>query len=120
MTTDAERLQGIARAAVDLVPNDSVVGLGTGRAANEFIHALGERCRQGLRVRGVATSEQSAALARQLGISLVELDAVDSIEIDVDGADEVDPECNVIKGYGGALLREKIVASLSKQVVILA
>jgi ribose 5-phosphate isomerase A len=75
--------------------------------------------RAGLRVRGVPTSEASAELARRLGIPLVSLDDVEQIDIDIDGADEVDPECNLIKGLGGALLRERIVAAASRQVVIL-
>lgn len=97
----------------------SVVGLGTGRAATAFVRALGERVRSGFRVRGVATSETTAALARELGIEVVEIDDVGAIDVTVDGADEVDPQLNLIKGYGGALLREKIVAAASKRLIIL-
>lgn len=112
-------LSEIVERALQLVPDGSVVGLGSGRAASAFILALGVRVRQGLRVRGVPTSQASADLATQAGIPLVDLADVESIDIDVDGADEVDPQCNLIKGLGGALLREKIVAADSRQVVIL-
>ena len=105
--------------ALDHVPDGSVVGLGTGRAATAFVHALAERVRGGLRVRAVPTSEATAALAQSLGIELVSIDDVHAIDVTVDGADEVDPALNLIKGYGGALLREKIVATASNKVLIL-
>lgn len=108
-----------ARRALELVSDGSVIGLGTGHAATGFIVALGDRVRHGLRVRGVATSETTANLARQLGIPLTTLDEVDAIDVDVDGADEVDPRLDLIKGYGGALVREKIVAAAARRVVIL-
>lgn len=104
---------------MEFVPDGSIVGLGSGRAATEFIRVLGERVQRGFRVRGVATSEASAKLARDLKIPLLEMADVDTIDIDVDGADEVDPRCDLIKGLGGALVRERIVAAASKQVVIL-
>jgi len=103
--------------ALGSIHEGSVVGLGTGRAATEFVRALGK---SGLRIRGVATSETTAALARELGIELANVDEIAGIDVTVDGADEFDPELNLIKGYGGALLREKIVASLSKVLIILA
>jgi ribose 5-phosphate isomerase A len=92
------------------------VGLGTGRAASAFIRALGER---GPKVRGVPTSRASAELAHALGIEVVALDGRGTIDVDVDGADEVDPRLNLVKGWGGALVREKIVACASRKVVIL-
>jgi len=119
MASDPHELRAIAERALEMIPEDAVVGLGTGHAATAFIHALGERVRQGLRVRGVPTSQTSADLARQLGIPLTTLEEIDAIDVDVDGADEVDPHCNLIKGYGGALVREKIVAAASRRVVIL-
>src|SRR5262249_846330 len=88
-------------------------------AATAFILALGERVRLGLRIHGVPTSQTSAELARQLGIPLTTLDEVEAIDVDFDGADEVDSHCNLIKGYGGGLVREKIVAAASQRVVIL-
>jgi ribose 5-phosphate isomerase A len=109
----------IAQKAVDLITPNSVVGLGTGSAATQFIHALGERVKAGLPVRGIPTSDASAELARQLGIPLITFDDVAAIDVCVDGADEVDPAGDLIKGYGGALLREKVVAAFSRKLVIL-
>ncbi len=99
-------------------PGGTLIGLGSGRAAAAFVRALGARVRQGLAVRGVPTSEPTAALARAEGIPLVPLDRT-PLELTVDGADEVDPELNLIKGYGGALVRERIVAAASRRQVIL-
>jgi ribose 5-phosphate isomerase A len=106
--------------ALERVPRDGVVGLGTGSTAERFLRALGERVRDGLKVRGVATSLRTEALARELGIPLVSLDDVESLDLAVDGADEIDPRLNLLKGFGGALVREKIVAAASKRVLILA
>jgi ribose 5-phosphate isomerase A len=119
MASDPQELRAIAERALEMISDGAVVGLGSGRAATAFIHALGDRVRQGLRVRGIPTSQASADLARQLGIPLTTLADIDTIDVDVDGADEVDPHCNLIKGYGGALVREKIVASAARRVVIL-
>ncbi len=98
-----------------------VLGLGSGRASLSFVRSLGSRVAQGLSVAGVPTSAETAALAVELGIPLVSLAELGSrpIDLTVDGADEVDPELNLIKGYGRALVREKIIASSSKRVVIL-
>lgn len=112
----------IAQRALDMIQSGQVVGLGSGRAATEFIIALGERVREGLSICGVPTSEATADLARKLGIplaSLGDLEGLQPIDIDVDGADEVDPQLNLIKGLGGALVREKIVAAASRKLVIL-
>jgi ribose 5-phosphate isomerase A len=109
----------IANAALETIPDGSVVGLGSGRAATAFVRALGQRVRGGLRVRGVATSQATADLAAQLVIPLASLDEVEAIDVAVDGADEVDPKLNLIKGLGGALVREKIVASACRRLVIL-
>jgi ribose 5-phosphate isomerase A len=112
-------LDAIARRALDFVTDRTVVGLGSGRAAAAFVRALGERVRQGLQVRGVPTSEGTADIARASGVELTSLDEVDSLALTVDGADEVDPHLDLIKGYGHALVREKIVAAASQRVVIL-
>jgi ribose 5-phosphate isomerase A len=109
----------VAAKALEFVPAGGVIGLGSGRAATAFIHALGERVRAGASIRGVPTSEASAALARQLGIPLATPGEVAEIDVDVDGADEVDAWGNIIKGRGGALVREAIVAGMARQVVIL-
>jgi ribose 5-phosphate isomerase A len=110
-------LDALAAQALNLVRAGTVVGLGTGRAATAFIHALAGRVRDGLRVKAVPTSDETAGLARELGIPLVGLEA--ELDLTVDGADEVDPELNLIKGYGGALVRERIVAAASTRQVIL-
>jgi ribose 5-phosphate isomerase A len=102
-----------------MIQDGQVIGLGSGRAATAFVHALGKRVQEGLRVRGVPTSQATASLATQLGIPLTTLDEIESIDVDVDGADEVDPQLNLIKGLGGALVREKIVATASRRLVIL-
>lgn len=108
-----------AETAMDFVEDGFTLGLGTGRAASAFVRALGERVRSGLGVRCVPTSNATAELARECGIPLVGLDDVESIDLTVDGADEVDPARNLIKGYGAALVREKVVASASQRLVIL-
>jgi len=112
-------LQPVARRAAELIEPGSVVGLGTGRAATAFLEALAERHRAGLDVRGIATSKVTAERAAALGLPLTSLDEVESIDIAIDGADEVDPHLDLIKGMGGALVREKIVASAARKFVIL-
>jgi ribose 5-phosphate isomerase A len=112
-------LDAIARRALEWVANGAVVGLGTGHAATAFIHELAMRLRKGLRVRGIPTSQASADLAIKLGIPLTTLEQSPSIDVDVDGADEVDPQGNLIKGYGGALVRERIVAASARRFVVL-
>ena len=119
MAAELSDLKAIAERALERIPNGSVVGLGTGRAATAFIQLLGERVKNGLSVRGVPTSRGSAHLATQLGIKLTSFDEIDGIDVDVDGADEVDPNLDLIKGYGRALVREKIVAASSRRLVIL-
>jgi ribose 5-phosphate isomerase A len=119
MAEPSPELLGIATRAADMVQDGSVLGLGTGRAATAFLHILAQRIQAGLRVRGVPTSEASADLALELGIPLSGLEDTEVLDLDVDGADEVDPQGNLIKGYGGALLREKIVAMASRRLVIL-
>jgi ribose 5-phosphate isomerase A len=110
----------IIERVLELVPNDSRLGLGSGRAAQAFVKALGERLRNGrLRVHGVPTSEETASLARQEGIPLLTLAEAGILDLTVDGADEVDPNLDLIKGYGRALVREKVVAASSRRLVIL-
>ena len=105
--------------AAEMVESGMVVGLGTGRAASMFVRALAVRVAKGLDVRGVPTSKKTEALARELAIPLTSLEEVDRVDIDIDGADEVSPELDLIKGHGGALLRERIVASFSSRFVVL-
>jgi ribose 5-phosphate isomerase A len=106
--------------ALGLVPNRSVIGLGSGRAALAFVARLGERVRTGqLNVRGVPTSIETAHAAEENGIQLAELSEVNELDLTVDGADEVDSHLDLIKGYGRALVREKVVAASSRMLVIL-
>ena len=105
--------------ALDFVEDGQTLGLGTGRAATAFVRALGARVKQGLRVRGVPTSEATAAVARELDIPLLTLEEAGTLDVTFDGADEVDPSLELIKGYGGALVREKVVAASSNKLVIL-
>ena len=109
----------IIERALELVPNDSRIGLGSGRAARSFVKALGERVRkEALRVQGVPTSEETAALAGEEGIPLLTLAEAGILDLTVDGADEVDPNLDLIKGYGRAFVREKIVAASSRRLII--
>jgi len=110
-----------AAVAVEYVNSDSVIGLGTGSTSIHFLRMLGERIKDGTLsgVSGIPTSEGAAAYAHQFGIPLTTLEDHPELVLTIDGADEVDPELNVIKGGGGALLREKIVAQASKRLVII-
>jgi ribose 5-phosphate isomerase A len=108
------------RAATKLVNDGDIVGLGTGSTAYFAVIALGERVKAGLKITGIPTSNATAELARKVGIPLTTLDQHPAIDIDIDGADEVDPHLNLIKGGGGALLREKVIAAASKKFVVVA
>jgi ribose 5-phosphate isomerase A len=116
---DGLKRQAAAR-ALDYVTDGMKLGLGTGSTAKHFVELLGERVRGGLRVVGVPTSEVTRADAVRCGIALTTLDEVDRLDLTVDGADEIDPSLNVIKGGGGALLREKIVAAASDRMIVIA
>ena len=117
MANEAEK-EAAARASLKYVRDGLIVGLGTGSTARIAIRYLGERVRDGLKIRGIPTSIASRDLAVQLGIPLTNFDAVQEIDVTIDGADEFDPALNLIKGGGGAMLREKIVASATKKLVI--
>ena len=119
MNKDLEK-ETAARAAVELVRDGQIVGLGTGSTAAYAVRFLGERVQAGLRIRGIPTSVNTKELAASLGIPLTTLEEFQQIDITIDGADEVDPELRLIKGGGGALLREKIVASVTRQFVVIA
>jgi ribose 5-phosphate isomerase A len=108
-----------AALGIAAVSNGMVVGLGTGSTAEQAVRLLGERVAAGLRIQGVPTSEATARLATEVGIPLVDFEAIWGIDVTLDGADEVDPDLNLIKGGGGALLREKIVAAASKEFIVL-
>jgi ribose 5-phosphate isomerase A len=110
----------LAAKALELIPDGSRIGLGTGHTAEAFLQALAQRVRQGLRIRGVPTSEAIAHQARELGIPLDSLDSPQPLEITIDGADEVERgTLNLLKGWGGAMVRERIVAAASRRQVIL-
>jgi ribose 5-phosphate isomerase A len=108
-----------AEKAVECISDGMVVGLGTGSTVYWAIQKIGERIKEGLNIKAIATSNHSENLAKELGIILVPFSEIEVIDITIDGADEVDSEWNLIKGGGGALLREKIVATASKQLIII-
>jgi ribose 5-phosphate isomerase A len=116
---DELKRQAAARALTE-VRDGMKLGLGTGSTAKHFVELLGERVRAGLTVTGVPTSEATRADALRCGIALTTLDAIDRLDLTIDGADEVDVALNLIKGGGGALLREKIVAAASDRMIVIA
>jgi len=118
--TADDQKKAAALKALDEVRDGMVVGLGTGSTAAHFVRALGEKVRGGLKIRAIPTSEATAELARAEKIPLVGLEDIDRIDVTVDGADEADRELTLIKGGGGALLREKMVATFSRRLVIIA
>ena len=120
MSDDERQLKlAAAESAAAQVTDGMIVGLGSGSTAALAVNALGRRVSEGLRIVGIPTSESTTAQARSLGIPLTSLAAVAQIDMTIDGADEVEEgTLNLIKGLGGALLREKIVASASKRMVI--
>jgi ribose 5-phosphate isomerase A len=105
--------------ALAFLTDGDVIGVGSGRASAAFTRLLGERVRAGLHVRGVPTSQATVALMQEVGVPIASLDEVAQLAVAVDGADEVDPNLDLIKGYGRALVREKIVAGSAKKVIIL-
>jgi ribose 5-phosphate isomerase A len=108
-----------AERAVEQIGDDMIIGLGTGSTATYAIHSIGERIKQGLKIKAVATSMASENLAREFNIPLIPLSEAESVDLAIDGADEVDAKGNLIKGGGGALLREKIVAYASRRFIVI-
>ena len=106
--------------AVGFVQPGFVTGIGTGSTVYYFIHALAEKVKQGLDITAVVTSRKSGELSKQLGITVTDLNDVDTIDITIDGADEVDRQLQLIKGGGGALLQEKMVAAASRKMIVIA
>jgi ribose 5-phosphate isomerase A len=119
MANDLEK-EAAARASLRFVRDGDIVGLGTGSTAAYAVRLLGEKVKAGLKIRGIPTSVHTQEAAATLGIPLTTLDLVQQIDVTIDGADEVGPQLQLIKGGGGALLREKIVASASRKFVIIA
>ncbi len=117
MTQDAKRTA--ARAAIDLIRDNMLIGLGTGTTTQIFIHLLNERVKKGLKIRALASSKESQQLAKQGGIPLLDPATCTQLDLTVDGADEIDSQKRMIKGGGGALVREKIVAAMSKKMVVI-
>ena len=118
-TKDLEK-QAAAREAVKYIRDNDIVGLGTGSTAYYAIVEVAALVKNGLKIKGVPTSEHTAALATSLGIELLDMDKVEFIDVTIDGADEFDEHLNLIKGGGGAHFREKIIASLTKKEIIIA
>ena len=119
MTQDEDK-QLAAEAAVAEVRDGMLVGLGTGSTAKHAIDAIGARVAQGLRIRAVATSVASARQAEALGIALLDMADVASVDLTIDGADEIDGALIAVKGAGGAMLREKVVAAASARMIVIA
>ncbi len=117
--TPAEQKKAAATKAVEFVEDGMKLGIGTGSTAEEFVRVLAERVKGGLNVIGVPTSERTAKLATELGVKLTNLDDTPHLDLTIDGADEFDPALRLIKGGGGALLREKIVATASDRMIVI-
>ena len=120
MTTADQYKRQAAEHAIALVDDGMALGLGTGSTAAHFVDLLGRRVKEGLKVACVPTSEATRAQAERLSIPLIDLDRQPALDLTIDGADEIDPELRLIKGGGGALLREKIVAMASGRMVVIA
>src|SRR5690606_20878662 len=118
-TADEMKREAAAR-ALDFVRPGMRLGLGTGSTAAHFVDLLAEKVKAGLGVTGVPTSEATRRQAERLGVPLATLDDLPELDLTVDGADEIDPALDLIKGGGGALLREKIVACASREMIVIA
>jgi ribose 5-phosphate isomerase A len=116
--SDAEKAIAAAK-AVEEVRDGMLVGLGTGSTAAYAVKCLADRVRQGLKVTAVATSQATDTLARRLGVPLISFQGLSSIDLTIDGADEIDHRFRAIKGGGGALLREKVIAAASTRVIVI-
>jgi ribose 5-phosphate isomerase A len=119
MSNHQKAKDAAGKAAAELVKDGMLVGLGTGSTAACLIQHLIERCRQGLKIQAVATSIKSQQLAQAGGIPFVNINDVIKLDLTIDGADEIDPQKSMIKGGGGALLREKIVATMSNEMIVI-
>lgn len=111
--------ENAAMAALEFVEDGMVLGLGSGSTAEIFIERLGEKVAGGLKVSGIPTSQRTADVAKEAGVPLIDIARIDSIDLTVDGADEVDQNFHLIKGGGACLLREKIIAHASKRMVVI-
>ncbi len=120
MNNTEKEKEAAARASLAFVRDGQVVGLGTGSTAAYAVRFLGERVRSGLKIRGIPTSVRTRELAESVGIPLTTLEEWQQIDVAIDGTDEFDAQLQLIKGGGGALVREKVVASAARQFVIIA
>src|SRR3954466_5668024 len=121
MKKDVEKEKELAaKEAVRFIQDRQIIGLGTGSTAYYIIQEIGKLVKEGLRIKAVPTSNKTAELARSLGIELANIDEVERIDVTIDGADEFNNDLVLIKGGGGALLKEKIVASMTDQEIIIA
>ncbi len=118
MSTNAIK-KAVAYKAAELIENGMHIGLGTGSTVFFFIERLIQRCKDGLKIRAIASSEQSFRQAKAGNISLLDIDTVTALDLTVDGADEIDPQKRMIKGGGGAHVREKIVATMSREMIVI-
>lgn len=109
-----------AKEAVKMIKDNQIIGLGTGSTSEYAVREIGKMVAEGLKIKGVPTSNKTEELAKSLNIPLISLDEVDSIDLTIDGTDEFDADLNLIKGGGGALFREKMVARLTKNQIIIA
>ncbi len=120
-TNNVEKEKALAaQESLTYIRDGMIIGLGTGSTAAYMLHGLGQKIAAGLHVKGVPSSDQTAKLAQELGIPLTTLDQSGTLDLTIDGADEFDPDLQLIKGGGGALLREKILAHNSKRNIIIA
>ena len=120
MLSQLEIKKSLGKYAAGLVTNSSTIGLGTGSTVEWLIRELSRRVKEGLHIKAVPTSSDTRTRALEAGIEIIDLNEVDNLSITIDGADEVDPEFQLIKGGGGALLQEKMVAAVSEKLVIIA
>jgi len=120
MTSHEKAKDAASLKALEFVQNGHIIGLGTGTTASHFISHLIEKCRKGLQIKAVATSIASEQMAREGRIEMVDINTIISLDLTIDGADEIDPQKKLIKGAGGALVREKILANMSKEMIVIA
>jgi ribose 5-phosphate isomerase A len=118
MSTESIK-KAVGYKAAELIEDGMRVGLGTGSTAHYFIERLAQRCREGLKIHAAASSKASLDLANQNEIPLLDIEKVTALDITVDGADEIDPQKRMIKGGGGALIREKILAAMSREMIVI-
>lgn len=118
MQTDAIKKK-VSQKAVELVKNGMKIGLGSGSTVEHFIKELGNQCREGLKIEAIASSLHSYQLAKKEGIPLIDVETISYLDLTVDGADEIDPKKRMIKGGGGAHVREKIVATMSRELIVI-